>query len=131
MNNLITKKEEYEALDVINKKLISAAAQAFNRGCRNQDPRPKEITEQDIKQKLKKTGRMKHNPNAVNPSGYDIIRYEAKIGKFPITFDINKSPGMLYVEYHHTFDEYFQGSKRAVIRSSLREGKFDSVIRSV
>jgi len=134
MNNLITKKEEQEAVDTISKKLIPVATEAFNRACRQQRVlHLSEINEQEVRKNLKKKGRMKHNPNARNPSGYDIVRYEAKVnhGEFPIIFDINKSPGMLYVEWHHQFEDYSEGSKRIAIRSNLREGKFDSVIRSV
>ena len=132
--NLITKEEEQRALQLISNKLIPAATKAFNISCRYQKfLHLSEITEEEVRKNIKKKGRMRHT-NAKRQSGYDIIRYEAKVnnGEFPILFDINKSPGMLYVEWHHQYKEYGEGhGYRAVVYSDLREGVFDLIIPSI
>lgn len=136
MKNLITKEEEQRAVQVISNKLIPVATEAFNRACRKQQfLHLNPITEQEVRKNIKKKGRMKHSPNATNPNGYDIVRYEAKVnnGEFPIIFDINKSPSQLYVEWHHQYEDYDESpaGQRAVVYSGLREGVYDLVIPSV
>lgn len=135
--NLITKEEEQRAFQVISNKLIPVATEAYNIAHRHYKiPNLPEITEDEVRKNIKKKGRMKHR-NSDRQSAYDLVRYEAKIhsGKFPITFDINKSPGQLYVEWHHQFEDYRPGSQgssqRVVVYSNLRKGVFDLVIPSI
>lgn len=134
--NLITKEEEARALQLISNKLVPAATETFNRACRKQEfLNLNPITEQEVRKNLKKKGRMQHKPNAINQNGYDMVRYEAKVnnGEFPILFDINKSPGMLYVSWNHQYQDYAEGREptRLAVYSDLREGVFDLVIPSI
>lgn len=133
--NLITKEEEQRALQVISNKLVPAATKSFNIGVRRAQPlHLNEISEDEVRKNIKKKGRMKHG-NSDRQSGYDMVRYEVKVNddKFPIIFDINKSPGMLYVEWHHQFEAASnnRGGQRAVVYSDLREGVFDLVVPSI
>lgn len=107
--NLITKEEEQRAFQVISRKLIPMATEVFNAGVaynKSSDINP--ITETEVRKYIKKKARMKHSPEALNRSMYDVVRYEAVVndGEQLIIFDIHKSPGTLYVEWSHRFKEY-------------------------